>query len=73
LIKFTSKIDKEEGMESLLTIQQLAEKINLRPATIYKMTSSKRIPHIKIGNRVFFEEARIEAWIESKNVEPLST
>jgi excisionase family DNA binding protein len=58
-------------MENLLTIQQLAEKIHLRPATIYKMTSSKRIPFIKLGNRVVFDEAKIRAWIEAKSIEPL--
>ncbi|MGE4546769.1 MAG: helix-turn-helix domain-containing protein [Desulfurella sp.] len=37
-------------MEKLLTIEQIAEKIQISETTLYKLARSGRIPAIKVGN-----------------------
>ena len=55
-------------MDKLLTVEEIAEYLNLKPSTIYQWTHQGFIPHIKIGNRVRFRMSQIEKWLERKTV-----
>lgn len=49
---------------SLLTLNEAAALLGKSPSTIYAMTSDKRIPYHKRGNKLYFFEDEIIAWIE---------
>ena len=55
-------------MDKLLTVEEIAEYLKLKPSTIYQWTHQGFIPHIKVGNRVRFRINHIEKWLESRTV-----
>ena len=56
----------------LLNVKQTAEKLNIRPITVYKMIPQKRLPVTRIGRRVLFDEAILDKWIPQKTEMPIS-
>ena len=52
-------------MEKPLNVEQAAHFLGLKKGTLYNMVSRKAIPHHKVGRRVLFKEAELEAWFES--------
>jgi len=54
-------------MEKLLTVEEIAEYLNLKPSTIYQWTHQGFIPYIKLGSRVRFRTTQIEKWLEEKS------
>jgi len=49
--------------KKFLDVQNLVEYIHLSKSCIYKMVSSKSIPHIKLGSRTLFEINEIDNWV----------
>jgi predicted DNA-binding transcriptional regulator AlpA len=48
----------------LLDIQELEQIYGLKHWTIRTLCSQRKIPHIKIGRRVYFDVEAIEAWLQ---------
>jgi excisionase family DNA binding protein len=57
-------------MEHLLTIEQLAEILQVKKSTIYSWTFTRKIPYVKINGALRFKEKVISSWIESQEGEP---
>jgi excisionase family DNA binding protein len=55
---------------ALKTIDEIAEKSRLARSTLYKLTSTRAIPFLKIGARVLFEEEKVDEWLAAHRVEP---
>jgi excisionase family DNA binding protein len=55
-------------MEKLLTIEQIAEKLQISDTTLYKLARSGKIPAIKVGNQWRFKMEDIDRWLESQKV-----
>ena len=53
-------------MEEPLNVDQAARFLGLKKGTVYNMISRKAIPYHKVGSRVLFRQAELEAWFESK-------
>lgn len=51
--------------------QGASEYTGLAPTTLRHLVSAGRIPHYKLGSRVFFDLDDLKAWIESKRIEPV--
>lgn len=68
----TDKVEKVLGMtpqqhgecRTLLTLNEVAALLGKSASTIYAMTSDKRIPYHKRGNKLYFFRNEIIAWIE---------
>lgn len=68
----TDKVEKVLGMSpqqhgecrTLLTLNEVAALLGKSASTIYAMTSDKRIPYHKRGNKLYFFRNEIIAWIE---------
>lgn len=52
--------------ERLLTVEEVAEQLNVCTSYIYRLTHLKRIPYIRLGKYVRFKPADIDRWIESR-------
>lgn len=57
--------------EQLLTIEQLAEYLQVSTKTIYRMIHKKQIPCYKVANQWRFKRDVIETWLEKDNFQPL--
>ena len=55
-------------MAILLDYQTVQDLIPLKYSTLRKLVSQKRIPHVKVGSRVFFDEDEIKKWIDERRV-----
>lgn len=49
-------------MESLLTIEEAAEYLRLKPKTVRNWVGLRKIPFRKIGRYIRFESRSLEAW-----------
>ena len=58
-------------MKQYLAIRDLAKVLTISVPTLYRWTSEKQIPHVRIGGRIFFDPETIDKWIEGCAVEVL--
>lgn len=52
-------------MEEPLNVSQAARFLGLKEGTLYNMVSQRVIPYHKVGRRVLFRQAELEAWFQS--------
>lgn len=55
-------------MKSLIDINALAEKLCVKPMTIYGWIHEGVIPHLKLGRLVRFDEDMIEEWLNNRKI-----
>ncbi len=53
-----------EKLQSLLNIQDLSDFLKISVSSIYRLTSRKQIPFVKIGSRIVFQPEKIREWLE---------
>jgi len=52
--------------QKLLTVKEVSEILDLKPARIYELTREKKIPFVQIGERQYrYSEPALTSWIES--------
>ena len=52
-----------QSLEPLLTVEQVAEYLNVGKFTVYRLLAQKRLPAFKIGNQWRFKKEVLEAWL----------
>jgi excisionase family DNA binding protein len=52
----------------LLTVTELSPLLSITPGAIYMLIARRQIPHLKIGRRIRFDPAQIEAWLQNQKV-----
>ena len=57
-------------MKALLTIEEASELTKLSVKTLYTYAEKEKIPHVKLGRRVLFNEDKIEGWVKSCEIAP---
>ena len=66
------RIDALEGVflcqKEIFNFDEAAKYLNMSRSTLYKLTSSKGIPHYKPNRFVFFEKAELDKWIRDHRV-----
>lgn len=67
LSNLSAKMDKLLlNSKKAITIEELSEKYGLSKSTIYKLTSTGRIPFYKpTGKKIYFDSNEIEKWLLS--------
>ena len=51
-----------------LSPQELSEYMGIAIQTIYEWTSQKKVPYIKLGRLVKFDQGEIDTWMKSQSV-----
>ncbi len=52
--------------QKLLTVKEVGEILDLKPARIYELTREKKIPFVQIGERQYrYSETALQIWIEN--------
>ena len=60
----------KEIAEQLLTLDQVAEYLNVDKLTVYRLIAQKQFPAFKVGNQWRFKGKMIEAWLtKNSNVQ----
>jgi len=49
---------------NLLSVEQMAERLGVSRSTLYSLVKQRRIPHLRIGDRILFSAERVEAALE---------
>lgn len=49
--------------EPLLTVEQVAQYLNVDKFTVYRLLSDKKLPAFKVGNQWRFKRKLIENWL----------
>jgi len=55
--------ETDDVSPKIMTTKTVATYLNVSPSTIYKMTSSREIPHSKRGKLLYFDKKEIDEWI----------
>lgn len=63
----TAQVDKNVIVETdkkiTMSVEELAEELQISKTTIYTMVSQNEIPHIKVRGRILFHRTTIEKWL----------
>ncbi len=66
--KYFERVDdrmkKIPELRRLITAKETGQYLSLSTETIYRMASLKKLPYLKIGDRVLFDIKTLDHWIE---------
>jgi excisionase family DNA binding protein len=49
---------------SLLSVEQMAARLGVSKSTVYALAKQRKIPHLRIGDRVLFNPEKVETALE---------
>ena len=55
-----------EPRHDILTLEEVADYLRLKPQTIYKWAQEKRIPAAKLGKEWRFRKSLIDRWLDDQ-------
>jgi excisionase family DNA binding protein len=61
---------KVNGPRELLTVEEVADFLRVRPSTVYEWAKDGRIPASKVGRLWRFSREEIEAWVRNGGTQP---
>jgi excisionase family DNA binding protein len=65
--KYFERVDermkKIPELRRLITAKEAGQYLSLSTETIYRMASQKKLPYLKIGDRVLFDVRALDQWI----------
>ena len=53
--------------KNLISVKEMASKLDLPVSWLYSRTRTNEIPHFKIGKYVKFDESQVWDWIKKQN------
>ena len=62
--RMDERMRKIPELRRLITVKEASQYLSLSTDTIYRMAASKRLPYLKIGERVLFDVKSIDQWVE---------
>lgn len=63
-----SEPDGSASAFELLTVPEVAALLRFTEKSVYAMVSARRIPFVRIGNRLRFERAAVLRWVSESRV-----
>jgi excisionase family DNA binding protein len=57
-------------MTKLLTLDEAVALLQVSKPTLYRFTSQRKIPFIKIGGSIRFNEVKLVQWLEEQTIVP---
>lgn len=62
--RMDDRMKKIPELRRLITAKEAGQYLSLSTETIYRMASLKKLPYLKIGDRVLFDIKTLDQWIE---------
>jgi excisionase family DNA binding protein len=66
--RMDERLKKIPELRRLITAKEAGQYLGLSTDTIYRMASQKKLPYLKIGDRVLFDMKALDHWIEKHMV-----
>lgn len=55
-----------DGYQEIMTVEEVAAYLRLKPQTIYKWAQEKRIPAAKLGKEWRFRRSVVDRWLDEQ-------
>jgi excisionase family DNA binding protein len=62
--RMDGRMRKIPELRRLITAKEASQFLSLSTDTVYRMASLKKLPYLKIGDRVLFDVKALDHWIE---------
>ena len=62
--RMEDRMKKIPELRRLITAKEASQYLSLSTDTVYRMASLKKLPYLKIGDRVLFDVKALDQWIE---------
>lgn len=62
--RMDDRMKKIPELRRLITAKEASQYMSLSTDTIYRMASLKKLPYLKIGDRVLFDVKALDQWVE---------
>lgn len=62
------RIKKIPELRRLITAKEASQYLSLSTDTVYRMASLKKLPYLKIGDRVLFDVKALDHWVEKHTI-----
>jgi len=62
--RMDDRMKKIPELRRLITAKEASQYLGLSTDTVYRMASLKKLPYLKIGDRVLFDVKTLDHWIE---------
>jgi len=62
--RMNERMKKIPELRRLITAKEASQYLSLSTETVYRMASLKKLPYLKIGDRVLFDVKALDHWIE---------
>jgi excisionase family DNA binding protein len=62
------RMKKIPELRRLITAKEASQYLSLSTDTVYRMASLKKLPYLKIGDRVLFDVKALDQWIEKRMI-----
>ena len=66
--RMDDRMRKIPELRRLITAKEASQYLSLSTDTIYRMASLKKLPYLKIGDRVLFDVKALDHWIERQMI-----
>ena len=60
--------EKEKFFDNLENVKTVAEWLGVAPKTIHNWVYLRKIPYVKVGQKVLFRQKSLEAWLNRKEI-----
>ena len=62
--RMEDRMKKIPELRRLITAKEASQYLSLSTDTVYRMASLKKLPYLKIGDRVLFDVKALDQWVE---------
>ena len=62
--RMDERMKKIPELRRLITAKEASQYLSLSTDTVYRMASQKKLPYLRIGDRVLFDVKALDHWIE---------
>ena len=62
--RMDERMRKIPELRRLITAKEASQYLSLSTDTVYRMATSKKLPYLKIGDRVLFDVKSLDQWVE---------
>jgi excisionase family DNA binding protein len=66
--RMEDRMKKIPELRRLITAKEASQYLSLSTDTVYRMASLKKLPYLKIGDRVLFDVKALDQWIEKRMI-----